>query len=362
MITAIDNKKDFSIVVCCYFGEKTIVECFNSLLNQNYPKNNYEIIIVDDGSIDNSTNVIKNFISHLSHLEKPLIKYYRTRNSGLSKARNFGIDKASGQYVLFIDEDAIACEGWLLEYSSTIHDNNYPDVVYGLVTPFPNANWFEKFITSTFYDKLDSKGTHIPVLIGTNMGFKKELFSNGFGFFDDYSYRGDETIFILSLGVHYTEAWNKNAFVCHENPNQMIKWLKERMQNGFAEYLIDIFKVKYLGLGKYSFTFKKTFFKLFFVVLIGFLAYKIQPIQISPVLLLLIPLIKSKDIKHRMNHLKLIGYKNPLLLSLLSIFIRAIGFLAKEVGYLKVLFKNDSFSYKRGGYSEEILEKIIVGK
>ena len=50
----------------------------------------------------------------------------------------------------------------------------------------------------------------------------------GIGFFDDYSYRGDESIFIVSLNNSHSEKGNINAFVCHENPNSFKKWLQER--------------------------------------------------------------------------------------------------------------------------------------
>lgn len=356
------EKLDFSIVVCCYFGEKTIVRCLDSLINQKYSNSDYEIIIVDDGSIDNSTIVIRVFLESLSK-DKPLIKYFRTENNGLSKARNFGIDKSDGKYVLFIDEDARACTDWLHEYNSTIMNNDYPDVVYGLVKPFDSANWFEKFITNTFYDKFDKDGNQIPVLIGTNMGYKKQLFHDGDGFFDDYTYRGDENIFIMSLAKPFSELSNIDAFVCHENPNQFINWLRERFQNGEAEYIIDKFKVKFLKLEKNNFILKKIVKKIF-IILILFILFllEINLFYTSIILLSSIYFFVRKDMKIRRAHLIDSGYNLIYLNLFLSIILRISGFFIKELGYAKRLIMNELFSPNRGNFADKIVEQIIIDK
>ena len=53
---------DLSIIICCYRGEKTIQECLNSLCSQSYNNQKYEVIIVDDDSIDNSSERINSFL------------------------------------------------------------------------------------------------------------------------------------------------------------------------------------------------------------------------------------------------------------------------------------------------------------
>lgn len=87
----------FSIIVPVYNVEKYIKDCLNSLLKQSYK--NYEVIIVNDGSPDNSEQIIKKF------LKDSRFKYFKKENGGLSDARNFGVQKAKGDYILFVDSD-----------------------------------------------------------------------------------------------------------------------------------------------------------------------------------------------------------------------------------------------------------------
>lgn len=87
-----------SIIIPVYNCEKYIEKCINSVINQTY--NNIEIIIIDDGSIDKSPSIC----DELS-VKNNNIKVYHKNNEGVSKARNYGIEKANGKYILFIDGD-----------------------------------------------------------------------------------------------------------------------------------------------------------------------------------------------------------------------------------------------------------------
>ena len=87
-----------SIIVPVYNVEEYLDECINSLLNQKY--DNYEIIIVDDGSTDNSGKICDEYKKKYD-----IIQVYHKKNSGLSDTRNYGIKKASGDYLMFVDSD-----------------------------------------------------------------------------------------------------------------------------------------------------------------------------------------------------------------------------------------------------------------
>lgn len=91
----------FSFIVPVYNGEKYIERCLNNLINQTY--SNFEIIIINDGSTDNSKEILKNFT--IKHKNK--INLIDQENKGLSVSRNIGISKAQGDYLLFIDIDDI---------------------------------------------------------------------------------------------------------------------------------------------------------------------------------------------------------------------------------------------------------------
>jgi len=117
-----------SVIIPCYNGEKFIGEAIESVLNQTYQ--NFEIIIVDDGSTDGSRSVIKPF------LNDPRIKLVEHgQNRGIPAARNTGIKMSKGEFIAFLDQDDL----WLpekLERQIAVFEHSPPDV--GLV--FSNIN------------------------------------------------------------------------------------------------------------------------------------------------------------------------------------------------------------------------------
>ena len=87
-----------SVIVPVFNASKTIKKCIESILNQTSPV--FEIVLVNDGSTDNSEQVIKKYKEKYDN-----IKYYSKENSGVANTRNYGIEKATGDYILFIDSD-----------------------------------------------------------------------------------------------------------------------------------------------------------------------------------------------------------------------------------------------------------------
>ena len=111
-------KKDLvSIIVGIYNGEKYINKCINSILNQSY--DNIEVILIDDGSTDNSKVMLDDFQKRDSR-----VQVIHQQNMGVSKTRNKGIDISNGDYICIVDQD-----DWLdldyIEYLlKLIHENN----------------------------------------------------------------------------------------------------------------------------------------------------------------------------------------------------------------------------------------------
>lgn len=101
-----DSKIILSIVVPIYNVEKYLRKCVDSLLNQDI--DNYEIILVDDGSPDSCSQICDEYAKHytlnITH-NTPTIRVVHRENGGLSAARNSGIEVAQGEYVMFIDSD-----------------------------------------------------------------------------------------------------------------------------------------------------------------------------------------------------------------------------------------------------------------
>lgn len=92
---------NISIVIPAYNAGNFIAKCIESCLAQSYK--DFEIIVVDDGSIDNTSVIVKSFCEHLPSV----VKYFYKNNEGVSSARNFGIINARGRYVAFLDSDDV---------------------------------------------------------------------------------------------------------------------------------------------------------------------------------------------------------------------------------------------------------------
>lgn len=89
-----------SIIVPVYNVEKYIYKCIKSLEEQDFNKENYEIIVVNDGSLDNSISIVKQLQTEFNN-----IHILNKNNGGLSSARNFGLQHAKGDYIWFVDSD-----------------------------------------------------------------------------------------------------------------------------------------------------------------------------------------------------------------------------------------------------------------
>ena len=170
-----------SIIMPAFNSSKTILDSINSVQSQTYQ--NWEMIIIDDGSTDNTKDIITPFLSDYR------IKYLRQLNSGPSIARNNGINKAKGKYLAFLDSDDLWKPNKLEIQIKYLHNNP----TYGLIhtnystfendikdcKPFKQSSWFSKW---PGYDRLlifDSIGT-LTVLTETQLkslgGFRKDLF------------------------------------------------------------------------------------------------------------------------------------------------------------------------------------------
>ncbi len=92
------DKEKISVIVPVYNAIRSIAQCVDSVLKQTYE--NWELLLVDDGSVDDSLVICRQFATKDSR-----IQVFSKKNGGVSSARNFGIEHASGEYVMFLDSD-----------------------------------------------------------------------------------------------------------------------------------------------------------------------------------------------------------------------------------------------------------------
>lgn len=116
-----------SVIVPVYNVEEYLEKCLESLVNQKF--DNYEIIVVNDGSPDNSQKIIDKYIKKYPKL----IKGYKKKNGGLSSARNYGLQKARGEYVAFVDSDDYVKDNYIGLLYGKAKSGDYDIVVCNII-------------------------------------------------------------------------------------------------------------------------------------------------------------------------------------------------------------------------------------
>lgn len=122
---------DITVQICTHNRAHLITKALEALFNQDYPKDCFEIVLVDDGSSDGTGEAVK-------ALNPPCkFTYIYQKNSGLSKGRNTGIKASSGRIILFVDDDIIASDSLLSRHVKT-HNDHPRSVVRGWVNHVDN--------------------------------------------------------------------------------------------------------------------------------------------------------------------------------------------------------------------------------
>ncbi len=120
------NKPFFSIIIPTYNRAKLITRCLSSVINQGF--DDFEILIVDDGSTDETQKVVNGFSENDSR-----IRYFSQDNQGAGEARNHGAKVAKGEYLVFLDSDDEALPGWLEHFADVLNSREAKVACCGII-------------------------------------------------------------------------------------------------------------------------------------------------------------------------------------------------------------------------------------
>ena len=151
----------FSLILPVYNVEKYVKRCVNSLLRQEYT--DYEIILVDDGSTDSSGSIC----DKLADKNNNIFAYHK-EIGGLSDARNYGMDRAKGNYILFIDSDDWVDEKLLISLHNHLNKSNVDILKFGFqkMQEGNYKNTFFSYFNIGVYDRRQIEETILPYTIG----------------------------------------------------------------------------------------------------------------------------------------------------------------------------------------------------
>lgn len=196
----------FSIIIPNYNRAKVITKAIRSVLNQTYT--NFELIVVDDCSIDNSLLLI-------SEIKDDRLKVFRLeKNSGAAAARNYGIEKAKGDYISLLDSDDYYDQDFLQESFEKISISPQSvGFIWTGVRNIENGN-HKEFI----WNPVEKETPYLTFLnslhIGTNSGitFKKEIFEVCGNFREDLP-AAEDTEFFLRITKNYNFSFVNKALI-----------------------------------------------------------------------------------------------------------------------------------------------------
>jgi len=236
------NELIISACVCCHNASQRIEETLISLICQIADYKSYEILLIDNASED--LEKLKVLINELNSKFSKKINLFEEMNIGLSYARNKGIEESKGEYIFFIDDDAVANPRLIESYIKCI-ENFSPDVIGGNVIPLFEVKCVPHLDSSywnqwslKYFGQEDRWLNNNEYFIGTNIGAKKELLLNNP--FDENMGRkghlliGGEEWFLGD--VKFQRRFVKDAYVLH-------KVGKDRM-------MPDYFAKRFVGYSK----------------------------------------------------------------------------------------------------------------
>jgi len=169
-----------SVIIPTYNSGRTLGECLASVLGVDYPKEDLEVLVVDDGSTDDTKKVVEELAG-----KDRILKYLFQKNSGPATARNTGIRKAAGEIILLTDSDCIVQGGWIGKILGALDGS---DVAGGSLIPASSATVWEEFEQAR-RDRLYGKTKKfVEALPSCNLAFRKNVWKQVGGFDEDYKY------------------------------------------------------------------------------------------------------------------------------------------------------------------------------
>jgi GT2 family glycosyltransferase len=233
------------VVVCTYNGARTIRDCFEGLRRLAYP--DYEVIVVDDGSTDETAAIARQYDCRL----------IRTENRGLASARNTGLNAATGEIVAYLDDDAYPDPHWLTYLAARFLSTSHAAVGGPNLAPpgdGPIAECVARAPGGPVHVLLtDSEAEHIP---GCNMAFRKACLEAIGGFDPQFRTAGDDVDACWRLQESgWTLGFSAAAMVWHHRRNSVRTYWKQQIGYGRAEAMLERkWPEKYNGPGHVRWT------------------------------------------------------------------------------------------------------------
>lgn len=190
-----------SVVVPTYNVEKVVTRTIDSLLNQKMNKEDYEIILVDDCSKDGTLSILNEYEQKYGNIRV----YQLPENSGgASKPRNFGIDKARGEYIYLLDSDDYVIPDLLIDGYTAAIDQKADIVHFRIGTDGKRkvANWYFRVEKKNIYDVDIVKDEAYRIMGGQSKMYRRDFLGQYNLRFDEEVRVGEDQLFNVEAYIH----------------------------------------------------------------------------------------------------------------------------------------------------------------
>jgi glycosyltransferase involved in cell wall biosynthesis len=221
----------YSVVIPTYNEERYILKCLQSVQDQRYDRAQFEIILADAESTDRTQGVARLLCD----------KIVSTKRRGIAVGRNLGAAQATGEYLVFVDADAVLEQDFLIQLDSSFRDQSAV-AVSGIAKP-SDGKLFQRFVyTSTYILVRAFNIAGLPLFPGICVAYRKREFAEYHGFREDFGIVEDLDLSrrIMKLGK------------CLVNANAVAHVSTRRLeQHALSTVLFHIYSdLKYLFTGK----------------------------------------------------------------------------------------------------------------
>lgn len=326
----------FSVIIPVYNRPDELIELLESLKHQTFK--NFEVIVVEDGSILKSDLIVENYQRSLD------IKYFFKSNSGPGQSRNYGSERAEGDYHIFFDSDCIIPE----KYFEVVNKRLFEDPVDAYGGPdmaHPDFTSIQKAINysmTSFFTTggirggmKDEKKFHPRSF---NMGFSKSVYEKTKGF-SKMRFGEDVDMSLRIIENGFSTTLIKEAAVYHKRRVDFRKFFKQVFNSGIAR--INLYKRHPQSLKIVHYLPASFLVGTIFLILLSFLSiYFLIPLGFFAVLIFLDSLKLNKNLK----------------VAFISIISSFIQLTAYGLGFIKsfikrIILKQDEFhAYKKNFY------------
>lgn len=313
-------KRNYSFIIPVFNRPQEVKELLESFVSLDF-QDDFEIVLVEDGSTETSEDIVDTFSQRLS------ISYYFKENSGPGDSRNFGMKKAKGDYFIILDSDCLLPSHYLTAVDSFLNNHFYhcfggADAAHSSFTSLQKAI---NYVMTSFFTTGGIRGSKVSVNRfeprSFNMGISKEAYEKTGGFAKIHPGE-DPDLSQRILKAGYKTTFLPNAFVYHK---RRISWEKFALQVKKFGLVRPILNQWHPESAKITFWFPTIF--VFFVVFSIIFSIFGSPFFISPLLLYLMLLLIDSSVKNKSIQ---IGF-----LSIAAVFVQFFGY---GIAFLKSSF------------------------